>query len=700
MGFAKKVVRFPGTEDRLKTVLVTALFVAGWLFLWISPWQAWLGSHYWLRLGLALGIFIVPGAGLFALLDRDRPSGLKIIGFGFVLSHLVLALLGTAGRLLHFSFGTVKIITVALGVVLIIATLANRKFSMGSLRGKLIPLIRTFLAYLPLILVLTLALLMTIQRVITDDDLAYLAHLHNWQNSPGLSFEDVYFGTGSLDTVRLWIVSAPFSQALLADLSGLPGILVLGGYYEPFLAVIALLCLYDLARTLGLSRRLAVTATLAQVLLLALLSDYLHPGAPFFLQLSTDKASAAFIFVPVFIQSVVRFLREPRTDTLIVCFLTGMSLSLMHPVILAFAVLIVGAMAVFGLRRENLGRRIGLLGVILLLVMPHVFIRYVDSAAQADIPFGIEEILRTKGIENVITVWKDTPFYGFNPAILGMNLPYAERIPLPLPVLQFGWLVIPALAAILAVKRLRDSELAQYSLAGFLLSASAGIPLTGWVLGYFLSAWMLERANWLYPFGLSFAWVLHSAGNYRFSGRRLKDITVWSAKGGFRVDLAHVGLMAVWAGSLVVILSLMRTNGLPNLTRLERTTQRYRELAQVGEYLDAHLEQPGIAVGSDELNDFIPAVSWKAKVISYRPGDTSYPYFFTPDERTERLRDRRSIVSRQFPAEERLALIEKYGVDFILVEAAEYDQVKRLPETFPASFEVHEIGRFILLEVR
>ncbi len=700
MGFAKKVTQIPGIEDRLRTVLITALCVAGWLFFWFAPWQTWLGGHYWLRLGLALAIFIVPGAGLFALLDRDQPSGLKIIGFGFVLSHLILALLGTAGRLFHFSFGTVKIITMALGLVLVIAIMASRNFSMDSLRGKFKPVLRASLAHLPFILILALALLMTIQRVITDDDLAYLAHLHNWQYSPGLSFEDVYFGTSNLDTVRLWIVSSPFSQALLADLSGLPGILVLGGYYEPFLAVIALLCLYDLARTLGLSHRLAATATLAQVLLLALLSDYLHPGAPFFLQLSTDKASAAFIFVPIFIQSVVRFLRKPRADTLVVCFLTGMSLSLMHSVILAFAVLIVGAMAVFGLRRENLGRRLGLLGVILLLVMPHVFIRFVDSAAQASIPFGIEEILRTKGIENVITVWKDTPFYGFNPAILGMNLPYAERIPLPLPVLQFGWLVIPTLAAILAVKRLRDSELAQYSFAGFLLSASAGIPLTGWVLGYFLSAWMLERANWLYPFGLSFAWVLLTAGNFRFSGKRLKDIIVWSTKGGFRVDLAHIGLSAIWAGSIIVILLIMRANGLPNLTRLERTTQRYRDLAQVGEYLDAHLEQPGIAVGSDELNDFIPAVSWKAKVISYRPGDTSYPYFFTPDERAERLRDRRSIVSRQFPPEERLKLIEKYGVDFILVEAAEYDQVKRMLEAFPASFEVHEIGRFILLEVR
>jgi hypothetical protein len=101
---------------------------------------------------------------------------------------------------------------------------------------------------------------MTIQRVLSDDDLSYLAFLNNWQNSSALNFNDVFFGADKFLSIRFWIVSTPFSQAFLAELSGLPGIFLLGGYYEPFLAALSLFSIYELAKTLGLSRAQAMLA--------------------------------------------------------------------------------------------------------------------------------------------------------------------------------------------------------------------------------------------------------------------------------------------------------------------------------------------------------------------------------------------------------------------------------------------------------
>ena len=202
----------------------------------------------WLQLCLALLIFIVPGLCIYGLI-QDRPAGgLNYVTFGFVISHLLLAVFGTLGRLVHFPFAVLKHGSMGLSLVLLLLYLIPR---LGSLRlefskfGKL-------LSYWPLILAALLVALMTIQRVLSDDDLSYLSFLTNWQNSPALNFNDVFFGADKLVSVRFWLISTPFSQAYLSALSGLPGIFVVGGYYEPFLAVLSVCSMYALARTLGM----------------------------------------------------------------------------------------------------------------------------------------------------------------------------------------------------------------------------------------------------------------------------------------------------------------------------------------------------------------------------------------------------------------------------------------------------------------
>ena len=680
-----------------KNILWIIVIAGLWLLLWFAPWQRQLSFSMWIPLGLALLIFIVPGLCIYGLI-QDRPAGrLNYVTFGFVISHLLLAVFGTFGRLIHFPFAVLKHGMLGLSLILILSYLTPRP---GSMRLSLsIPTIRKIFSYWPLILVAGLAGLMTVQRVLSDDDLSYLSFLTNWQSSPALNFNDVFFGSDKFVSVRFWLISTPFSQAYLSSLSGLPGSFVVGGYYEPFLAVLSVCSMYALARTLGMSQRQAMAAALLQILFLSLLSEYLHPGAPFFRQLSTDKATAAYIFIPLFLQSVIWYLGNPAKREIMLVFLTGASLMLLHPVALVFAVIVAGWITLFGLEQANLRARIGLVVLLVIIMTPQIAIRFVRHEAQAVIPFAIEDVLTSPGIETMITVWGDTNFYGFKPSILAMHIPYAERLPIPLFILQYAWLVIPLLGALLALKNIRRDFLSQYVLASFLLGALAGIPWTGWLLGYLVSAWMLERTLWIYPFGIGTVFFLTAISaetglTSRLTGwmQALQTKTGRDPRPWLFSALMLLAALPLWL--------VMREQNLPNLSRLNANTERFMQFARIGNFMDEHIQNKAFAASTDELNDYIPAISTKAKVISYRPSDPSYPYFYAPQERKQRLLDRQSIFSREIPIEERLALIQKYDIRFLWVKSGEYYLVKDMVSEFPAMFTEHKFGGYYLIEVR
>ncbi|MEP6895842.1 MAG: hypothetical protein ABI986_09575, partial [Chloroflexota bacterium] len=304
-----------------KSILWAVSVSVVWLLLWFAPWQTLSSIPMFLKLGIALIIFIAPGFCIYGLIEAAPSSWLNHITFGFVISHLILAVFGTLGRILHFPFALLKHGMMALALILLlyyaIPKLASFKFPRFE-----ISIIKDVFSFWPLALMILLAALLTVQRTLSDDDLTYLAFLNNWQHSSALNFNDVFFGADKLASVRFWIVSTPFSQAFLADISKLPGIFILGGYYEPFLAALSLFSIYELAKTLGLSRFKATAAVGFQIVFLALLSEYLHPGAPFFRQLSVDKATATFIVIPVFLQSIIWYLDKPIRKNILLVLLT------------------------------------------------------------------------------------------------------------------------------------------------------------------------------------------------------------------------------------------------------------------------------------------------------------------------------------------------------------------------------------------
>lgn len=656
------------------------LFVAVWSLLWYAPWQSYVQTFIWLKLGFALLIFISPGVSLFGILARQPNLSLKHLLMGFVFSHLLAALSGTIARAFQLSFGALNNAFWGAGLVfglLFVFQIMDNGIQLDTRAfraSRLIPLVM-------LLLVALAACLVVLQRIIGDDDLTYLAYLTSFQHATQLDFRDVVLGTGALVHPRFWVMSTPFAQALLANLADVPGILLLGGYYEPFLVLFAVLSWYELGRTLSFSRRAASIAAMLQLVFLLLLSGYFQPGSPFFTQLSADKATAAFILAPVFFSVLVVYLKQSTKSNLWLLFLTGLSLSFMHPVIVAYSVCVSGVMVLLAGKMHRRQRVLAIVVLVSILV-PQVILRFASASATVQIPYTTQDILSESGVDQMVSRWRDSQFYGFNPKILSMDVPYTavERVPL----IARGWLIVPLLAFVFLLKNIKDQQ-AHFLLATFLLAFLAWFPFTGWIIGYFLSAYMLERALWLFPFGLSLAFLLQALKN-EFAPRLV---------------IHSNGLLALaTVFSLAVFGLYMRENNLPNHQKFITRTQRYAGLAMAGQELDQQINDTAFVIGSPQLNDLVPGLSAKAKILTYRISQPSNMSYFSDAERQMRIADTQRLFSKSLSPQKQNALLEKYHVRYLFLNSADLQLFKKFSAFYADRVEIIDVGGVFILKIK
>jgi hypothetical protein len=667
--------------------------VVAWLCLWYLPWQGELRGGVWLQLAVGLAILVVPGACIYGLLN-DRPNfGAGYFTFGFVISHFVFAILGTIGRILHLPFETTSFFMMMTGSILIFTyVLSTWRRPLGfNLDRK--RLFSYALSALSILLISLPVILIVVQRVLNDDDLTYLAYLTNWQHSIRLDFNDQIFGLSHLSNPRFWFMSVPFAQALLAELSGVPGILILAGYYEPFLVFISVISWYELAVALKFSPRAASASVVLQLLFLLLLSEYLHPGSPYFSQLSADKATAAFIIAPVFLRSLIKLLEIRTRNNAVLLLLTGLSLTFMHPVVLAYSVFIAGMLVMFYKGGRGIAGKFVPMAILVALLVPQIVIRFIRTPATEHMSFDPEVILTQSGSDNLVSRWRDTQYYGFNPDILTVRFPYYADIPLPEPVLSLGWLLIPLSSVLFALKK-RDSLVAQFVLSAFILCFLTYFPFTGWIFGYFLNARMLARSVWLFPFGLSAIFLVLAIRDHLKAGQAAG--TTSKAKSNTSSNSALVLLTVLTMG---IFLLYMRENNLPDFEKFKAKSQRYQGLAVAGQELDRRIPDQAYVIGSENLNDLIPGISSKSKLIVFRISQPSNMPYFSEAQRKERISDVKSLFSRNLPAEDKMLLLEKYDIRFLFLQSFDLRLFEELTARYPERTEVIEVGGVILLQI-
>jgi hypothetical protein len=274
-----------------------------------------------------------------------------------------------------------------------------------------------------------------------------------------------------------------------------------------------------------------------------------------------------------------------------------------------------------------------------------------------------------------------------------MTIPYEGNIPLPGLILAWGWILVPILAVIFALKR-RENSAAQLILSSFILCILAGFPLTGWIMGYFLNARMLARSVWLFPYGLSAVFVLLMLRDYIRSRKIVKSFTIKSP-----LFSPNFGLTALTVISIGLFLLYMRENNLPDLGNFEGKIQRYQDLAVAGQALDQQITDQAYVIGSPILNDLIPGLSSKSDLITFRISNPSNMAYYTTEQRNERISDSQRIFARSASEEEKMELLKKHNVSFLFLTPFDLRLFEELIEAFPNKVKSTEVGGVVILKI-
>jgi hypothetical protein len=624
------------------------------------------------------------------LLLGNRLTLLSHVTSGLALSMFLVSSLGVLGRIAHLPFDFIKPTFLVVGTIAILTLTIQSRSSDQLFNPK---------SYAPIsvalfILIITLGVIITFTNRIESDSFSYLAYLTNWQHSPRLSFGEVIFGSGALEPFRFWLAMFPMNQAFLANISNLHGILLMGYYLNPVLVAISLLALYNLYEDLLRSNRQAIMALLLHFTFLILMLENRQPGNVFFFRITEDKSFAAFALAPVFFLAVICCLESPTIRRGIFVLLSGWSLALIHPIILAYSIFIAGLYAALATLTNNNYKTLGIqLILLVLIIFPSASLRFPSLYGMEILaPFELEAALvedpKMNPIGDRITYIESTPFYGFNPEkiqikVLQRFLPTWMQF-----LLSWSYIWILALGFLWSLSKLKkqNNVIASFIIASSTLILLCAIPYTGWLVGYFVSARMLWRAPWLFPIGL--VGVVLITDIYNIISSKLIDV---SRRKTFTLNASFFSVLAVCIvviGYFSYYLYRTKHDTLENLYAYKSVLE---EQAAIGNYIETNIGQPSIFLASYDMMNYLPGISSKAKVVFFR-GSIFTPHPVNQDDIDEVLSN-----NEDFSIQRRIKVLDRYHVQYLLIEDV---SVQEYYAEYPQFFKWEKIGDYWLIEYR
>jgi hypothetical protein len=662
-----------------------------WLLLWLLPWTDWLDGLPWLRLGLAGIIFITPGVSISLLLTGKRFTLQSHITGGLALSIFLFGLLGVVGKIAHLPFEFIKSIFFVVGlVVFLLLTIHVRSTPQLIKRISYSRLSTTILLFM-----IVFGSVIAFMSRFEVDDFTYLSYLTNWQHSPRLGFAEPVFGSGALELSRYWTAMLPMNLALLAEISNLHGLLLLGFYLGPVLVAISFLAIYNLYEDLLQSRHQAVIALLFQFAVLFLLLDRRQPGNIFFLRITEDKSFAAFILAPVFFQGVNCFLESPTIRRGVFILLSGWSLALTHPIILAYGVFIAGLHAVITTGSHKKFKTLGILiSLLLLVILPSSLLRFPSLyGREVQAHFDLESTLDRPGdprpVDRISYIeW--TPFYGFNLDFYKIQTDAGVSPPWISFILSWTYMWLLGFGFLWSFVKLtkRNDEnnvIASFIMASSLLVVLCAIPYTGWLVGYFVSSRMLWRAPWLFPIGLVGVILMMDIIKMMFS-----KVLITSRRQARVRSATFVSFFVIFMAVVGFSISLQHGTIRGSFDGLHEYKITLEERAALGDYIETQIEEPSIFLASWEMMDYLPGLSSKAKVVFFRTSS----YTPHPVNRGD-VNDVFSINAEGFPINRRMKVFDRYRVQYLLIEDS---SVYEYYAEYPQFFKWEKFGNYWLIE--
>ncbi len=628
--------------------LAGALVVALWLALWLVPWAAWLTGAPWLAVALGVAMWLAPGWGIARLVWQEPGAGFAHkLTLALAVSITLTGLLGLMARGLQGALPVVVGGFVVTGAVTLAAwALQPRTARSGSFQWNAAAL----LTFLPLAVALVLAALLTYGSKLYADDYTYNAYLLQFQKAPAYHLNDIFFNLGQPAATRFWIMFYPLVQALLAEITQIHFLELTLRYLSPLLAATGLLAVYALARVLGLSMRAAVFAAAAQLAAFMLLTHQKHLGLVFLDQLNEDKALAAFVLTPIFWRVVAQYLQAPGWRALTVAVIVGLGLAFTHPTIAGVACLILALYAAFEwLHARRFQPLVAVMGALAVVMALPLALRFVDNTYSRKLRFNLTEQQLRPDQEARLWTFAARQFYGIHPDLV-LNLPF----------------FVAALSGVLALSAFRRERIARFLVAALVVVLFAFLPLSGWVLGLAVTPAHLWRVLWLTPFGLCAAFL--AATIWHWVAPRLSA----PLRAPTALELGSAVLSLVLLGGALGYLLLQPRADLPAALAPDPKRQaRYRDYIALSAELDKQLTSPVLAVGAtQELNRILPSLSIYTKVVAFRD-DINMRMIGNLDDADVQARQAawRTMTSAHTPEDERLEMLSRYRVQYILAAA-------------------------------
>ncbi len=600
----------------------------------------------WLRVIVGLLVFILPGGYLFALVPvRDSWDIIDFMGYGFAFSIALITILGLVKRTLSLSIDAVELIWYVLAILGFAAVFyksrtlprLNRQVS-----GPIVALLMIILIQLALY-----AHSSILAAPMTDDQNRHHAVVNGFLRDEPLGWSEPYYETGNRIADRMYLTYWVLAQALVVEISDVP-ILLARYLINPFVMIMAVSGMYVFSRNLGHNRQASLTYIILGLLAYSLVMQFgPQPGSQFFVRSLLDKVVAAFALAPIAISSAYLCAKPGNGRAFFAFALSFAAASSVHSIAGGFAACIIGIWCMVRWITERGGRKntlqIGLLT--LLLFSPAVLVRLTTT----------ETTIYNFGDATDATGAKVLIFDAINPLDNG-NRFYAIH-----PMLA-GYLTyaLVALTLVGALARRQDSR-AKLMLAYALAIGVGLLPYTAWIYGRLVSVEHVVRVLWLMPYGYMLGFAIETiwahVSRYLPRGLRLID-----ALGQDRL------LTALLIMALPITTHFLGSNHRVDFSRdIGEPMLGDVELLDIAEYIDAqHDERVWVAASPESRNRAI-TLTWHVIGLSRYSAERMSYYSNMSLEQAEMQREANfRLYKADVPVEDKLAIVDRYGIDYLL----------------------------------
>ena len=619
----------------------------------------------WMRVLFACVLFVLPGGFIFSLMPvRDSWDAIDFIGYGFAISLVLMGILGLLARTFHWTFGFIEIIWYALTVLSLLTFLfkaRNRSVRLVKCNGASAALLAIISVQA---LLFAYAGLFSLTR--NHDRHTYNVEVTNFLREEPLDWQEIYYDTGNTISGRLYLTYWMLAQSLIVDVSGVH---ILQAQFIINSAVIGLevMAIYIFARNLGHRPKAALVIVVLGLLCYSVLTqDNPQAGAQFFRRPIQDKLIAGFVLAPIAISTAYIWSTSRRRLAGVGFALSLLSMMFVHVMMAGFALAAIGLWCllriVFAKRERSNAIVIGMTAAV--IFSPAILIRL-----NADMsPYHL------LSADHLIWVDEESGLYAIRPDVAG-GLTY----------ILLTWVVLSLM--------LRPFDNRSMLMLAFALAVGIGlIPYTAWIYGRLTTILHMVRVVWILPYGYMLGFVLQT-GCDRLCARVPK---MKSKIMRLQQDKVIIPLL-----SLTIILTAVLLNVQQNVTfskDISQVIDENEELLEAADYLESNHDERVWIVGSPEYRNVIPSLSSKAITLShFHAARMRYYSGLSPDRATTQLDDNFRFYHSSVALEEKMAILDRYGIDYLLFDPDYSDMIDRLSDFAPERFETVYIGNSVKL---